>query len=258
MTFACGLLLLGVLGSLLEARCPAGPAGLGGRSGLGRDLSFFAWNGLAMGLAFAWLRVDLSSWAVRLVGPLPLRPLAGLSFPAQLLLALLVLDLVKWCVHILLHRVSFLWEIHRVHHAITELDWLGNWRFHWSEPLLYGLFSAPPLLLLLAAGLREGPLLAYFALETVMGYWNHANLRVRLGPLRYVLNGPHMHAWHHALVQHGERGGNFGVVLSAWDWLFGTAHLPEEEPAAFGHEGMERLPRGFVGQMLLPLGRGRG
>jgi sterol desaturase/sphingolipid hydroxylase (fatty acid hydroxylase superfamily) len=49
---------------------------------------------------------------------------------------------------------------------------------------------------------------------------------------------------------------NFGVVLSAWDWLFGTAYWPRERaPARLGYPGDGELPRDLPRQMLFPLTR---
>jgi hypothetical protein len=29
------------------------------------------------------------------------------------------------------------WTFHKVHHSITTMDWIGNWRFHWIEIVVY-------------------------------------------------------------------------------------------------------------------------
>jgi sterol desaturase/sphingolipid hydroxylase (fatty acid hydroxylase superfamily) len=39
-----------------------------------------------------------------------------------------------------------------------------------------------------------------------------------------VINTPEMHIWHHNDSDAGPRDRNFGIPLSVWDWLFGTAH----------------------------------
>ena len=52
---------------------------------------------------------------------------------------------------------------------------------------------------------------------------------------------------------------NFGINLSIWDWLFGTAYWPDEsecpdqQPARLGFAGMERYPRTLVDRLLFPL-----
>ncbi|MEM9073493.1 MAG: sterol desaturase family protein, partial [Myxococcota bacterium] len=81
----------------------------------------------------------------------------------------------------------------------------------------------------------------------------HANLRLPLGPLRYLLNSPQMHLWHHARVIPTRTGINFGLTLSVWDWVFGTAHWPDDDAdRALGFEGVDTFPSGFVGQLWRP------
>jgi len=47
--------------------------------------------------------------------------------------------------HNLLHRVPWLWTFHKVHHSITTMDWIGNWRFHWMEIVVYKTLQWLPL-----------------------------------------------------------------------------------------------------------------
>ena len=36
-------------------------------------------------------------------------------------------------------------------------------------------------------------------IDAVWGMYIHSNIDVRAGVLQYVLNGPEMHRWHHAI-----------------------------------------------------------
>jgi len=92
---------------------------------------------------------------------------------------------------------------------------------------------------------------------TLIGHLNHSNLRISWGPLRYVINSPRMHVWHHDVIVRGGHGQNFGVVLSLWDWLFGTAYMPEDQPDRLGFEGMDRYPSGLFARLTYPLLRRR-
>jgi sterol desaturase/sphingolipid hydroxylase (fatty acid hydroxylase superfamily) len=122
--------------------------------------------------------------------------------------------------------------------------------------LLYRSVKYIPLALL---GARWEALLVVAVIATLIGHLNHANLNISWGPLRYVLNSPKMHVWHHDVEQHGPGGQNFGQVLSVWDWVFGTAYWPEdrEAPQKLGFEGMESYPRSVPGRLLYPLSRRR-
>ena len=47
--------------------------------------------------------------------------------------------------------------------------------------------------------------------------------------------------------------GNFGIVLSLWDFLFGTAYWPRRRPPErIGFPGMERFPAQLPWQMIWP------
>jgi sterol desaturase/sphingolipid hydroxylase (fatty acid hydroxylase superfamily) len=217
----------------------------GPRAGWLTDLAWLALNGHFLGVLVAWLSAPL---VAQLDPWLPWRPVAS-SWPAlvQFLVAWLGIDLFHWGVHNLLHRVPWLWKLHQVHHSIEDMDWIGSFRFHWAEGLLYKAVTYP---VLATMGFSSEVLMALALLNTAMGHFNHSNLAVSLGPLRYVFNSPAMHVWHHAAPS--EAGPcNFGITLSLWDWLFGTAYLPDHPPGEIGLG--EPFPKSFVGQALYPL-----
>ena len=230
------------------------------RDGIWTDAFYLIFNG-------HWLGVGLSKLANPLVealdhsldsaGLLELAYLAvasGLPAWAQFLVALFVIDLAQWCIHNLLHRVPILWEFHKVHHSIQTMDWAGSMRFHWVEVVFYKSLSYPLLALL---GFDATVLFALAVVGTAIGHFNHANLSVSIGPLKYLFNSPQMHIWHHVHGEHGPINRNFGINLSLWDWLFGTAYLPDELPKRLGFEGIEGFPATVPRQLLYPVVRGR-
>ena len=75
------------------------------------------------------------------------------------------------------------------------------------------------------------------------------------GQLKYIINSPQMHIWHHAktLPKHLPKGVNFGLTLSIWDYLFGTAYVPKSgKDIEIGFDGDERFPHDFTGQLTYP------
>jgi sterol desaturase/sphingolipid hydroxylase (fatty acid hydroxylase superfamily) len=99
---------------------------------------------------------------------------------------------------------------------------------------------------------------AVAVVTTLWGDFNHANLDVGLGPLGYLLNSPRMHLWHHDQSSEGGVAKNFGIVFSAWDFLFGTAHWPSDRsPARLGYPGDEEMPSSLLDQLTWPLSRRR-
>lgn len=249
------LLLLSLAFAALERLFPWRRGQPALRAGWLRDLLFLLWNGHLFGFLTAGLGTLVHGHTLEALVTLGARPetapLATWPWGVRLLLYFVVADFLQWCVHNLLHRVPWLWQFHKVHHSIDVMDWAGNLHFHWVEILVYrGLLAVP--LALLGADYLDATLV--FVAGTAWGHFNHANLDVGLGPLGYLFNSPRMHLWHHDISSEGGVAKNFGIVLSLWDWLFGTAYWPRDRsPARLGYPGMAEMPRHFGGQMLWPL-----
>ena len=169
----------------------------------------------------------------------------------QSIVAIVVLDFIQWCVHNMLHRVNALWSIHQVHHSVQdgEMDWIVSFRFSWLEPVIYKSVMFLPLMWF---GFAPEALFAHAILGTLIGHLNHANLTWDYGLGRYILNSPPMHLHHHS-YDAPKTGHNFGIIFSCWDWLFGTAYLPDYPPEKLGFPGVEDLPKDFFGQMIWPV-----
>ncbi|MEO5984338.1 MAG: sterol desaturase family protein, partial [Ferruginibacter sp.] len=91
-------------------------------------------------------------------------------------------------------------------------------------------------------------------IAVAIGHLNHSNLGISYGPLKYIINNPRMHIWHHAKhLPDGRYGVNFGLSLSLWDYLFGTAYLPMNgRDIQLGFREVENYPGSFTAQMLKP------
>ena len=89
----------------------------------------------------------------------------------------------------------------------------------------------------------------------VIGHFNHANINLRMGPLKYLLNNPQMHIWHHAkdLPTQFRYGINFGISLSIWDYIFRTNYIPHSgRDIELGFPDDEQFPKDFLHQELYP------
>lgn len=177
--------------------------------------------------------------------------IANLPWIVQFLLFFIVKDFIEWCVHNALHRVGALWYLHRVHHSITSMDWIGNFRMHWSEIFIYGIVKYLPLAVL---GARSDVLLSIAAVSTLIGHLNHSNINISWGKFKYILNSPRMHIWHHEKEMRGKAGVNFGIVLSVWDWIFKTAYMPDDilQPEKIGFKGDEKVSHSLHMRFFLP------
>ena len=176
------------------------------------------------------------------------------DFPvwAQLLIMFIIADFIQWNVHRMLHRVPWLWKFHQVHHSVKEMGFAAQFRFHFVETLVYKSAQYIPLAMI-GFGIEQFFVVHMFSV--FIGHLNHANLDWSYGPLGYVLNNPRMHIWHHAkaLPPEHKYGMNFGLSLSIWDYLFGTAYIPKSgKNIEIGFDGDERFPHDFTGQLTYP------
>ncbi len=167
----------------------------------------------------------------------------------QLLLLFVVRDFVQWWVHRLLHAVPFLWEYHKVHHSVEQMGFAAHLRYHWMETIVYRTLEYIPLAMI-GFGIDDFFFVHMFTLA--VGHWNHANIKVNLGPFKYIFNNPNMHMWHHAhdLPEGREKGVNFGLTLSLWDYLFRTAYIPYSgKDIRLGFPGIASFPKRFMSQI---------
>lgn len=241
------LIFCGSICFCLERLLPWRPTQKTIRPQVFQDTILYFLNGhvvsMILSIPTAWTVVQLVNLLLRvnLPDPRTLKLFASIPIVLQFVLFFLLKDLIEWGIHNLLHRVPFLWHIHRHHHSITTMDWLGNFRFHYLEIVVYRTISWLPLALL---GVDQAILLPIAVVSTLIGNLNHTNLRLSWGPLRYILNSPRMHIWHHDVICHKKSGQNFAIVFSIWDWLFCTAWYPRDTecPEALGFEGIEHFP----------------
>ena len=171
----------------------------------------------------------------------------------QLLTLFLIRDFIQYNVHQVLHRVPILWEFHKVHHSVEQMGFAAHLRFHWMETVVYRTLEYIPLAMI-GFGINDFIIVHLFALS--VGHFNHSNINIPLGPLKYILNNPQMHIWHHAYSTSWPRkyGVNFGLTLSIWDYLFKTNHIPESgRDIDLGFEDLEKFPQGFLKQAGYPL-----
>lgn len=173
---------------------------------------------------------------------------AHLPFWAGLLLIVLVADLVQYWTHRAYHEVPLLWRLHAVHHSVKSMDWLAGSRQHILELLITRTLVLAPIYVL---GFSKEVIDAYIVIVGFQAVFNHANVSVRLGPLRYVIVTPNFHHWHHSQDKEAlDR--NYAAHFAFLDHLFGTAVKADREwPRDYGVLG-DYVPNGFVKQFKFP------
>ena len=172
----------------------------------------------------------------------------GLPFWLALLLIALCADLVQYWTHRAYHQVPLLWRLHAVHHSVKCMDWLAGSRQHFIELLITRTLVLAPIYVL---GFSKEVIDAYVVLVGFQAVFNHANVSVRLGPLRYVLVTPNFHHWHHSQDKEAlDR--NYSAHFAFLDYLFGTAVASSKVwPERYGVLG-DYVPNGFFKQLKFP------
>jgi len=166
------------------------------------------------------------------------------------LIFFVIIDFFQWIAHFFLHKIDFLWNFHKVHHSVKEMSFSSHMRYHWMENVLYKPFKTIGVMLL--GGFEpEQAYIVHFT-SIAIGHFNHSNIKISWGPLKYVFNNPIMHLYHHARdIPQNRVGVNFAISLSLWDYIFRTNYIPEDSGnAILGFKGDENFPKSFLNQNL--------
>jgi|TARA_B100000768_G_scaffold135084_1_gene125857 sterol desaturase/sphingolipid hydroxylase (fatty acid hydroxylase superfamily) len=166
----------------------------------------------------------------------------------QLLVFFIILDFVQWFTHSLLHKYSFLWKFHKVHHSVKEMGFAAHLRYHWMENIFYKPLKTFAVMILFGFEPEQAYIVHFIAIT--IGHFNHANIKITWGPLKYIINNPVMHLHHHAYdLPEGRYGVNFGISLSLWDYIFKTNYIPEDSGTIdLGFPGVDKFPKSFIDQ----------
>lgn len=151
----------------------------------------------------------------------------------EAILAIILLDMLIYWQHVLMHKVPVLWRLHKVHHADRDLDVTSGIRFHPIEIILSMLFKV---FWVIAIG---APLVSVIIFEILLNagaIFNHANYKLPLKLDRFIrplIVTPDFHRVHHSIIR-DETDSNYGFFLSVWDRMFGS-YTPEPSK---GHRAM--------------------
>ena len=199
------------------------------------DIAFYFLNSL-LPLAILAPPLALLAAGLRLVTPAAyVGAVAALPLWARLAAAFAVSEVGGYWGHRLGHEVPLLWRFHAVHHAPRHVDWLISSRAHPVDQVFEKLCALAPLYILglvqpTPAGAGLAGAIAIFG--TIWGFFVHANVRWRLGPLEWLVSTPAFHHWHHTNDEH--RDHNYAALFPVVDRLFGTHHLPKAWPPDYG------------------------
>jgi len=156
--------------------------------------------------------------------------LPPLSLGLYTLIGILLLDLIgAYLVHLVEHKVKFLWRFHIIHHSDTWIDTTSANRHHPGESIIRFVFTTMGILIV---GAPMWMVFMYQTLSVVSAQFTHANISMpkKLDYfLSYFIVSPNMHKVHHHYIM-PYTDSNYGNIFSIWDRLFGTfTYLPKEE-----------------------------
>ena len=240
------------------------------------DFRYFAVNIVVYGAFIGPLLLTSSTTAlgtacllINMVGE-PTSPLLPGGLWADIAVTVVVVvfaDIAFFLSHYLQHRVGFLWEFHKVHHAAEVLHPLALYRRHPVDAALDAVLMGG------AAGLALG-LSGFIFDESVTGvtilgtnavlfvfhfagvHLRHSHVGLSFGSFDRILISPSMHQIHHGCSpQHVDK--NFGGIFSIWDWLAGTLYLSRDnEELVLGlHNDEHREYNSIMSLYMLPFAK---
>ncbi|MER5744972.1 sterol desaturase family protein [Streptomyces sp. NPDC002225] len=179
----------------------------------------------------------------------------ALNLWAEISAALLTGSLASYLVHRLGHTNATLWRLHGVHHVPEKVNVANNGVNHVLDIVLaQGVVQ----LALSLIGFSRASVLVVGLFVAAQGYFVHANIDVRIGPLNHVLASPEQHRLHHSTDL--SEAGHYGSDLSIWDHFFGSyTWRPGREPVAVGLGDPASFPPTgeIVSSLLHPLRRAK-
>jgi sterol desaturase/sphingolipid hydroxylase (fatty acid hydroxylase superfamily) len=126
------------------------------------------------------------------------------------------------------------------------MDWLATHRVHPVDQVMTNTFSLMPIFM---CGFSATSVAIYLAVYQVHALLLHSNVRIRFGPLKWLIASPEYHHWHHA-NQREAYDRNFASQLAIIDVIAGTAFLPKRLPETYGLT--EPMPELYHQQFLHP------
>lgn len=161
-------------------------------------------------------------------------------------------DFLRFFHHYLMHKIPFLWRLHRTHHSARILTPITLYRAHPLESAMAAVRNS------LSTGVMIGIFIflfeSQFSLFTVLGVnffgftfnflasnLRHSHIPISFGFMEKIFISPKMHQVHHSKnPDHYDR--NFGVSLVFWDKIAGSLVYSKHvnEKLRFGVDGFHK------------------
>ena len=225
------------------------------RKAIVTDVGYYFLNSLVPGILLSF-PLAVFAWAVHRGLPSGLISIiVGLPLWARLSAAMVVGEIGAYWGHRWTHEIPLLWRFHRIHHSAEELDFLVSTRAHPVDIVFTRLCELAPMFALgLASPMSlKGSMIpiVVMLIGQVWGFFIHANLTWRFGPLEWLVSTPAFHHWHHTNDGPEYIDKNYAPMLPWVDWMFGTLFLPKDkQPERYGIS--EPISPILFGQLVEP------
>jgi len=172
---------------------------------------------------------------------------------ANIIVALFFMDFFgAYCIHIVEHKVKWMWKFHMIHHADTHVDTTTANRHHPGESVFRAVFA---IIAILITGAPIWMVMLYQTLSVALAQFNHANIKMNTTldkTLRLIFVTPNMHRVHHHYVR-PETDSNYGNIFSLWDRMFGTYLYKPTNELKFGLDVLKtQNDQSIKDQLVIP------
>ncbi len=183
------------------------------------NISIVIVDTITLRILFPILAVGVASYARE--NGIGLFNLITVNYWVSFVLSLLLLDVLIYAQHVMMHKVPMLWRLHRMHHTELGLDVTSAIRFHPIEIVISMLIK---MLFVLIMGIPVAAVIVFEILLNGLALFNHSNLKLPRWMetiLRRIIITPELHWIHHSEIVR-ETNSNFGFNLCIWDKIFST------------------------------------
>lgn len=151
----------------------------------------------------------------------------NLNNVVMMILSFLVISFFDYSFHLIIHRVPCLWELHKVHHATSEMTVLSIDKEH---PIIVVLNIISRMIILTFLGVSLHTIFLIMILKRLQGEIQHSKCDSNWGALGYLFISPKAHHIHHSINPRDQHS-NFGFDITLWDRILKTYRPPvKNEP----------------------------
>ena len=193
---------------------------------------FFTVTTVLVNFSLAFLIIKTADWVT--YHKFGILYLMNLPMIFTLIIGLMLMDLIgAYLIHLIQHKLKWMWKFHLVHHADQQIDTTTANRHHPGESIFRLVFT---ILAVFVIGAPIWMVFMYQSLSVILSQFNHANISLPEWldkTISYIIVSPNMHKVHHHYVQ-PYTDSNYGNIFSIWDRIFGTFKTLEPGKLVYG------------------------